>query len=305
MDKIINTVSTIFKERYGAQLKIDRNLGDTKQRPFFHSHWKNTFVYSQTMRQVSFPIFNLKKELKAIATASPVESQDAIVFDEMAQFLQLTIAEHIELTEQMDLKELTQQVIESAHTDQSKVIQLKTRKISENTPIELKKRKMNKEPDLQPIWLSGSNENFNAQIAFSIHDWISNWAFINAKEIPDLIWKDPHSWKNFPQVTIFIPDIPSLSEKKLAVLKQNIADLKKIKGKKPMIVITSPVELAPELNSFRERFKHYTVNDNLSARVQAHFLLYHHKKNSPGTYTDERTKGLYFLPFSPSPTRIH
>ncbi len=305
MDKIINTVSTIFKERYGAQLKIDRNLGESNQKPFFKSHWKNTFVYSQTMRQVSFPIFNLKKELKAIATASPVESQDAVVFDEMAQFLQLTIAEHIELTEQVDFKELTQQVIEHAHSDQNKVVELKTRKKVETPVIEYKRRKINREPDLQPIWLSGSNENFNSQIAFSVHDWISNWAFINAKEIPDLIWKDPHSWRNFPQVTIFIPDIPSLSEKKLEVLKRNLADLRKIKGKKPMVVVTSPIEISDELNYFRESFKHYTVNENLSARVQAHFLLYHHKKNSLGTYSDEKTKGLYFLPFSPSPTRVH
>ncbi len=305
MDKIINTVSTIFKERYGAQLKIERNLGTDKQVPFFHSHWKNTFVYSQTMRQVSFPIFNLKKELKAIATASPVESQDAVVFDEMAQFLQLTIAEHIELTDQVDFQNFTQQVIESAHVEPNKVVQLRTKKPVNLPTIEYKKRKINKKPDLQAIWLSGSNENFNAQIAFSIHDWISNWAFINAKEIPDLIWKDPHNWKNFPQVTIFIPDISTLPKKKLDVLKQNLSELKRSKGPKPMIVITSSVDLSDELDHFRSSFKNYKVNDNLSARVQAHFLLFHHKKNIVGTYTDEKTKGLYFLPFSPSPTRIH
>ena len=270
MEAIISTVSTIFKERYGAQLTVERKqTQQNRKKPI--GQWNSPFVYSRTLRQVSFPIFNSKKELQAIAVAHPVENQDAIIFDEMAQFLQLTISEHIELSDQFEGVVQKEDAVRSAHIGNSNVVQLKTRKQSNVTHFEYKKPKLNKEADLQPIWISGDNENFNAHIAFSIHDWVTNWAFINAKEIPDLIWEDPHHWQSFPQVTIFIPNITSLSHEKLETLRQNIDQLKKVDGRKPLIIITSPNELSDELVELKKSFKSYKANENVTARVQAHF----------------------------------
>lgn len=305
MEKIFSTVSTIFKERYGAQLKIDRRFNYNKvSKTYFRNHWNCPFVYSRTLRQVSFPIFNSKKELQAIATASPVENKDAVVFDEMAQFLQLTIAEHIELTDIKETQARTASVIERAHASSKKVVELRTRKKPENPAITFKKPKVKKKPDLQPIWISGDNLNFSAHIAFSIHDWVSNWAFINATEIPDLVWEDPNHWENFSQVTIFIPNINSLSEDKVQRLSDNIQKIKVMKNK-PLVVVTSSSKTKPHLEKIKKSFKVYRANDRVTARVQAHFLLYHYKESSPWTHQCLESDRLYFLPFSPSPKNLH
>lgn len=303
MEAILNTVSTIFKERYGAHLKIERKLNP--ERNGTRRQWPGAFVYSRTHRQVSFPIFNSKKELQAVATASPVSNQDAVIFDEMAQFLQLTISEHIELSTVLEKQIETEMAIERAHVDPSKVVSLRTKKIDPTPQIEYKKPKLKGEPDLRPIWISGDNETFNSHIAFSVHDWVSNWAFINAKEIPDLVWQDPHSWQNFPQVTIFVPDIESLSAKKRETLKANLSLLTKLKGQKPLVIVTSRAEVSPELEELRLLFKHYRANENVTARVQAHFLLYHHKDEKPWAHNCDKTQSLYFLPFSPGPKNLH
>jgi len=305
MDKIINTVSTIFKERYGAQLKIERKTRGPEQKPYFLSHWQSPFVYSQTLRQVSFPIFNSKRELQAIATVSPVENQDAVIFDEMSQFLQLTIAEHMELSELANHQIQTEIAVEKAHADTRKIINLKTRKKDLQTHFEYKTPTVKEHVDLRPIWISGNSANLNAHIAFSIHDWIANWIFINAKEIPDLVWQDPNSWKNFPQVTIFVPNITSLSENKIKRLKENLIQLKKVEKHKPLIIVTSPVEVSPELEAFKSQFKYYKANDKSTARLQAHFLLFHHQEETPWVHQCKESKSLYFLPFSPRPKNTH
>lgn len=305
MEAILNTVSTIFRERYGATLKVNTDFSSKEQKPHFLSRWQNSFVYSRTLRQVSFPIFNSKRELQAIAVASPVNNKDAIMFDEMSQFLQLTISEHLELAEIKELKVRTQEAIELAHTDTQKVIELKTKRRPTTEPMQIRHTRPEREADITPIWISGANEDFNAHIAFSVHDWIANWAFINAKEIPDLVWQDPHAWTNFPQVTLFVPNIATLSEAKLDILKNNLAQLKKVKGPKPLLIISSPLEVSPELDELKKNFKHYKSNKNVTARVQAHFLLYHHKKETPWTHQCKDTDGIYFFPFSPGPEQLH
>jgi hypothetical protein len=305
MDAIINTVSTIFKERYGAKLKVETEFDKRKGKPHFISQWKSAFVYSRTLRQVSFPIFNSKRELQAIVTASPVDNQDAIVFDEMAQFIHLTIAEHIEVREKHDLQRRAEEAFAQTHLGAEKVVQLKTRKQPLPQTFEYKKIKPKREADTAPIWISGDNEDFNAHIAFSIHDWISNWAFINAREIPDLVWQDPHAWQNFPQVTLFVPDISTLSQSKIETLKKNLEQLKYVQGQKPLIIVTSPKEISPELEVLKDQFKHYKANDKVNARVQAHFLLYHQKNDSSWAHHCAETNGIYFLPFSPGSKDYH
>lgn len=303
MEKIITTVSTIFKERYGTTLIVQRNFSGEKRRPLFLSHWQNTFVYSRTLRQVSFPIFNSRRELQAIVTAHPVENKDAIAFDEMAQFLQLTIAEHMELTDSNNLQIETLRAVEKAHADNHKVIHLKTKK-THFPQYEFKRHKPAKEVSFRPIWINSSRENFNAHLAFSIHDSVNNWAFINAKEIPDLVWQDPNNWRNFPQVTIYVPDIETLSETKLEVLKANLMILRHMKKERPLVIVSSKSKiLTPELELLKNQFKFYDANKSTSARVQAHFLLYHYKQDKPWLYNCAQTDRLYFLPLSNTPKK--
>ncbi len=304
MDTIFNKVSTIFKERYGAEIKIDRELTATQKRHDIINGWRSPFVYSRTLRQVSFPIFNSKQELNAVVTARPVENKDAVVFAEMAQFLQLTIAEHVDLSDQLELKDETLIAMEKAQNDGGKVVQLITKKKT-NPSIQYKEPRKKKVVDLSPIWISGNNGGFNSHIAFSVHDWVGNWAFINAKETPDLVWKDQHGWQNFPQVTLFIPDIHELSEKKLKVLKENLTNIKKMEGPKPLVLVTSALETPDDMMDLRHLFKHYKSNDKVSARVQAHFLVFHHTSESPFVHSDDQAEGIYFLPFSPNSKLLH
>ncbi len=304
MDAIFNKVSTIFKERYGAELKIDKKLTVTQKRQEKRSSFKSPFVYSRTLRQVSFPIFNSKQELNAVVTARPVDNKDAIIFAEMAQFLQLTIAEHISLIDELETQDQTLIAIERAHCDDNKVIELRTKK--DSVPhYQYKDFKKKKPLDRRPIWISGDNDNFNSHIAFSVHDWIGNWAFINAKETPDLVWEDAHSWQNFPQVTLFVPNIEELTSDQIRILRENLAKLQKMDGPKPLIIVTSQNEVSEELEQLKREFKNYRSNAKISARVQAHFLIYHHKQESPFLHECDETKGIYFLPFSPGSHILH
>ena len=302
---MINTVSTIFKERYGTKLKIQWTQDLKGKSPTFMSHWKNSFVYSRTLRQVSFPLFNGKNKLQAIAVASPVDNQDAIIFNEMADFLQLTVAEHIKLTKNNQNLIETEQLIHRSHKLEPNVIEFKNRKKDAITHIEFKKTPAPKKPEFTPIWISGDNSSISSHIAFSVHDWVSNWAFINAKEIPDLIWQDTNHWKNFPQITIFIPKIDKLDNEKLEILKRNLTLLNKKSKNKPLIIVTSSNEVSDELEELKHLFKHYSSNENVAPRAQAHFLLFHYNDTKPWTHYCKDSGKLFFLPFSQSPENIH
>ena len=80
MDKTIKSASQLFEKRYGAHLDIQWTGNSGCGSKTYNNSWQTSFVYSRTRRQVSFPIFNREKDLKAIAVASPVDNQDAIAF---------------------------------------------------------------------------------------------------------------------------------------------------------------------------------------------------------------------------------
>lgn len=302
---MINRISDMFRERYGTKLKIQWTSNTAGKKPVFMSHWQNPFVYSRTLRQVTFPLFNSKNELQAIAIASPVENKDAIIFDEMSHFLQLTVAEHLNLSERRGHLIKTEQAIQLAHkVSGSNIVQFKNRK-SPEPQIQFKKKNINSKTSFQPIWISGDSSEIGAHIAFSIHDWISNWAFINAREIPDLIWQDKNHWQKFPQITIFIPDVEDLNANQLQILKENLKVLASKKDQKPLIVVTSRKELSPELEELKLLFRHYQANTNVPPRTQAHFLLFHHRPEKPWSHFCRETGKVYFLPLGQSPTNFH
>lgn len=305
MDRLVATVSRIFKERYGTQLII-QNKGNTQsgKTPLFHSHWPSAFVYSCSLKQVSFPIFNSKKQLLALATAYPVENKDAVIFDEMAQFLQLTIAEHMELSEQQSLKIDTERAIAEAHNDPSKVVQLKTKRIN-SARIEYKRIETQREANLDPIWIQGASQRKASQIAFSVHDWINHWAFINAKEIPDIIWSDSTGWDHLSQATLFIPDIQDLETEQLHQLEANMKSIMEQTGSRPLIIVSSQGELTPELKNLQLNFRRYQAKDHVTPRIQAHFLLFSQQQERHWAYECKNTDQVYYLPFSRSSETLH
>ena len=156
MDNIITRVSKMFNDRYGAQLRIESKQGASGSN--ISNYWPSAFVYSRTLRQVSFPIFDSSKNLKAVATASPVENQDAVIFDEMAQFIQLTIADHIDLKDRNELLIGQEKALALEGAEPGKVVPIRTRKKSDYQYVEYKKQRPKGEVDLKPIWIHGDDK---------------------------------------------------------------------------------------------------------------------------------------------------
>jgi len=305
MDRLVATISRIFEERYGTQLVVQKKSSrSNQQQPLFLSHWPSAFVYSRTLRQVSFPIFNEKRELLAMAIAHPVENKDAIIFDEMAQFLQLTIAEHIQLSEQKLCLDETELAIQRSHWDSSKVIELRTRKKG-SQGFEYKRVQTKREMNLDPIWIHEASTYVASQIAFSVHDWAANWAFINAKEIPDLIWSDQTGWDSLAQVTIFIPDIDTVGGPEMAILKKNLESLNQHKNLRPLVIVSSSRKGSSEHDQLQSLFRQYTAKAHITPKIQAHFILFQQKPDPLWSHKCEKSHQVFYLPFSPKPELIH
>ena len=302
MEKTIKSICYLFEQRYGVPLNIE-----------FVSHMKPAdplpglrapFIYSRSLRQVSFSFFDGEKKLKVMAVASPVDNQDAIVFGEMAQFLQLTLGESLLVHEQKALKEGTLEHLERLGAKKGKVVPFHRGKKSRSPGFQFKKPQL--KPDIQPIWIAGGKEALNIQIALSIHECVGHWAFINAAEIPDLMWQDPHAWKQFPQVTIFIPHIGDLSPDQVSKLKASLEMFEKYQDQKPLIIATGPVEIPAPLESLKGHFKYYEAKEKLKPKAQAHLLLYHYAKLRKNQWVHQSTEdNLYFMPFSPVPKDWH
>ena len=306
MNNILNTVTRIFEQRYGARLTITYKQGSVEPTPHFNNRWPSAFVYSASKKQVTFPLFNSKKELQAVASAGPVNNQDAVIFEEMSQFLQLTLAEHFELTTQLDDQLHRETVLERFHQNKpsTNIVELKTRKPAEP---EIQYRSDNKihHPDTSPIWISGDDINLTTHIAFCAHDFTKNWAFVNAKEIPDLVWEDKEGWSHFADITLFIPNIDTLDDEKRQRLLTNLKVLKQRDGAKPFVIVTSTNKNHKNLNSLKKHFRLYQANTTNSAKVQAQFLLAHLKKKPNSIHFCKNTKESFFLPMSPTPTNLH
>ncbi|MCB0377954.1 MAG: hypothetical protein KDD33_05630 [Bdellovibrionales bacterium] len=302
VDDVISQIRSIFVRRYETQLSIQW-AHQLKVKPSFVRPTTSSFVYSTSLKQVTFPIFNQKQELQALAVVSPVENKDAVVFGEMASFLQLTMAEHLELTDKSNTLERTETALHIAHSAPNNLLMFK--KKPEAPIIQKKNVQLRRQPSLEPIWICGAQPSLANQIAYSVHDWVSNWAFINAKEIPDLIWRDREYWMSYSQITIFIPDIDLLDLAKQQRLHENILALRKVTGKKPFVIVTSENPPEGQLEELKPLFNFYKANTKVSPRAQAHFLLFHHKDEKPWSYRDKEQESLYFLPLGPSSDRIH
>lgn len=306
MSSFNEKVSRMFGDRFGTQLVIKwSDTIRTKQENL--KDWQTTFVYSRTRRQVSFPIFNSKNQLQAIAIAGPVNNEDAIRFKEMSQFLQLTVTERLKTKERLDLVLKKEEVFKKSHNDDSNVIRWPS-KVGKASlfPSNLSEKKPKTPASFCPLWIYGNDHNAGLKVAFAAHEWIRNWAFINVKEIPDLFWQKTDSWHSYAQMTILVPEAENLTKEQWEILSHNVRAASNKVGPKPLIIVTSlhpPESLKPDLASL---FKVYKTNPDLTPKAQAHFLLFQKSETTRGwTYHCQQLERLGFLPFGTTSDLLH
>ena len=275
MKKMISTVKKVFEEHYGLEFQFQWACHLPKNQVSFLTHLESPFIHSHALKQVLFPIFDSKKHLQALITVGPVRKSDPTSFKKMSYFLGATISEYIDLNQKYQQQVQKQEVMERLQTQSNKVISLNTkRNCSIGYETQRSVSKLNITP--MPLWIHGKNPKLNINIAFSIHDGSSNWAFINVQENPDLFWKDPESWKELPQVTLLIPDIESLSLSKQNHLEKVLKSIKKKKKNKPLFVVTSSNN--KNLDRFKNLFMEYQSHEKIPVSIQAQFIFRQYKK---------------------------
>jgi|GEM_PF-3147574 len=303
MSSFHTKVSQLFGDRFGTQLVIKwsnpLSLGKDSLKD-----WQTTFVYSRTRRQVSFPIFSKNNQLRAIAIAHPVGNNDAVRFQEMSQFLQLTVTESLNAHDRLEVLENSEAVFQKSHNEDTNVIRWPANKKQSTTGAELQDE-TKKTYSFQPIWLYGEDHQLNLKVAYAAHEWVRNWAFINVKEIPDLFWQKKESWLSYAQMTILIPQVESLSERQWSILESNLKEVSNHLGPKPLILLTSQDSPEALRKGQAHRFKAYRTNSELTPKAQAHFLLFQQTEQRGWIHHCQRLKGLYFLPFGTTSDLLH
>ena len=309
MDNILNKISRLFTSKFGTHLDIQWHSSKILQARA--RHWKTNFVYSRTNKRVSFPIFGPRHTLKGIATAYPVDNEDAVKFQEMANYLRLTLEEFVNLEEKARLIERKEEALENAHNLSSKIIRWPSKLKKAHPDIE-PKIIAEKDPndaidneDVGPLWIYGQEQKIMNQVAVACHEWVKNWASFNALEIPDLIWKENPDWTEFGRITLLLPNAEDWTPKQWKILEQNLKKIKNCGDAAPLLIVSSQKsakELHPQLAS---DFKNFKVSNNLAAKVQAHFLLFHHRRNKPWEYQCDQWNQLFFLPFHRPSEQLH
>lgn len=299
MNSFNHRVCKLFNFRFGTHLKIKWSVPIVEASQVEKS-WKTTFVYSVSGRQVAFPIFNGKKQLRAIALAGPVENNDAIRFQEMSDFLQLTLAESIHLNDRK--KGLTKHNLYSTPIEKSRtseacdVVKYPRAENVSKTP--------HSSPNGRPpaLWLYGSDGKQALKVAYSLHEWAKNWALINIREIPDLFWKEQSCWTVYQQMSLLLPAAEDLTEAQWQTLTNNLQSISHGGDQKenPTLILTShlhPEVLRPEI---MDQFLVHKVHETITAQLQAHFLLFQDPNNTRSL--TESSKGLHHLIFLPQKT---
>ncbi len=274
MKKAVDTVKKIFKEHYGMNLNFQWAGNLSRDKFLLWNQCKTSFRYSSGLGSVYFPVFSLKKDLKALFTVKPVFKEDPACFREMADFLKLTVSELLRLDEIYHEQNQKEDVLKRLASDPQKVIPFK---IKRKCPVNQEKNAIRElefsgKINLDPIWIAGDNTDLNTRIAFSIHELSSNWAFINVGKTPDLIWEDIDIWRQIPQVTILVSNIELLSNSKVTYLNESLKFIRKLKNK-PLLVVTSSCPVPDTLKKLKFLFRNYYSTENIPVSRQAQIFL--------------------------------
>lgn len=274
MKKTVDTVKKIFKEHYGMDMNFQWAGNLSRDKFLLWNQCKTSFLYSNSLGSVYFPVFSLKKGLRALVTVKPVFKEDPACFREMADFLKLTISELLRLNEIYHEQNQKEDVLRKLASDPKKVIpfKIKSKCLADHEKNTIKKLEFLGKMNLDPIWISGDNTDLNIRIAFSIHELSSNWAFINVGKTPDLIWEDIGIWRQFPQVTILVSDTQCLSNSKVAYLNESLRFIKKLENK-PLLIVTSSCPVPDALKKLKNLFRNYDSTENIPVSRQARFVL--------------------------------
>ena len=294
--KVINKIKKIFQEHYKKEFFLQYSESFGEKDFLAWNECQTPFIYSEELRQVCFPIFSSKKRFKILVTVRPVYKEDSNSFSEMADFLSLTLAEPCKLKQSLRQIKREEEVLARLSSDPGKVIPLRTkRSLEQQTRKTTGKQSQNEinqsfldfrnlsknKTNLDPLWIIGDKSQHNRKVAFSIHNLTSNWAFMDFREISDLIWKDCRGWETFPHVTVLISDIELLSDSKIACLQKSLGFMEKLK-EKPFLIITSG-SLSKKSHPGKSRiirkfFKSYEImDDNFPPSSQARIIFCQHK----------------------------
>ncbi len=279
MRETINIVKRIFQDHYKVELDFQWAENLNKNEFLSWNKHQTPFIYFCKFKEIHFPVFDSKKQLNALAVVRPVFRESRILFNEMAGFLKLTVTESLKLNEASCIQDKKEDILKRLAADPRKVIPFKTGN-PVNREITVRTLKPARTINFDPIWIVGNNARLNIRVAFSIHELSSNWAFINAREIPDLIWGNPGVWEKFPQMTILISDIESLSCSKVTYLHESLKFIKNLR-EKPLLIVTSSGSFAEELQTLKPFFGQYDFNEKISTSRQAR-IIFHQHQNSEG-----------------------
>ena len=286
MEKTITTIKKIFEEHYKVKLKLQWAENLIKEEFLLWNKHQNFFMHSRKLRQVVFPIFNSKRQLEVLATVKPVFKENRACFNEMADFLNLTVTEPLRLRGIYQEQNQKEDILQRFFANPGKVIPFKIKRpikalgktngllkkqmVSCNN--KLKRLKSKKETGFDPIWILGDKNSVNTKIALCVHELSSNWAFINTKNFSDLIWENPKDWGSFPQVTVLIPEIQTLSDSKVAHLHDSLKFIRRLKDK-PLLIVTSSRRLSGKLKELKPLFKNCESNEKIPPFNQAQTIL--------------------------------
>jgi len=299
MNSFNERVCQLFSSRFKTQLKIRWSI-PVVDSIRLEKKWKTTFVYSVSSKQVAFPIFNGQQKLRAIAIAGPVENEDVIRFQEMSDFIQLTLVKSVELKEQRD--QLIKKEFICTPQYKGAIVKYPSKEGQEMSPKNSRFQKPS-----TAIWLVGNDPKLNLKVAYSIHEWKRNWALINIREIPDLFWTEKDDWSIYRQMSLLLPAAEDLLDSQWIEMHENINRFKNMDpNEQPTLMLTSqldPALLNPEV---AQSFLIRRVYESVSPQLQAHFLLYQNTENPLAITQDQNLlESLIFLPSDSKQSTFH
>lgn len=126
--------------------------------------------------------------------------------EQLAEFVELYLDAAVALTDRIEVLDQIEQQMRGLHTIENNVIPLRKQAANEGLPLLL--QRLRPLAFAMPCLLEGSNDIDLKQFALELHDLSGRYAFIH---LSDLIWSHADDLKNIGPVTLYIPNLATLS----------------------------------------------------------------------------------------------
>ena len=321
MDKKIKDFIDLFQSYFRKPAQI-LSLKDF----FLELEEDKNFFYLEKSQKLFFPVMDSKENVVFWVLVCSVETDKSLLFRDMISFLDSTIVRYIKMKEVNQVLKQREAIQQATYFNNvipfRSSLNAKLSRLGEKNEPFLESSKLQKfmyESDFKkihlvsprPLWINGSSKEILRLVSY-LHSESKNWALLTVGKDIELIWKDTHFWQEFPQTTIVILDLEKLSQYKKRVLEKNLQALEKLKGPKPLVIVTSNRLKKPlaefdksKYSQLRELLWFYSIRPGAELRIQAQYLLFQLKKNTNSTYYCFRTRKFYFLPLSLGSKNFH